>query len=329
MDKIVINWKRVKGNFALLIPVHREETFPYLSNYLERVPHRMVNPKLLPDWTANDWFYVTHLLRGKVQSHMATAKAIELRKTHPELFDPKQAMHFSAEEIDEVLKQVFGSVPPRQLYGEAWRRNSEILLHGWGGDIRNVYDSVTTEEEVRARVVNKENYKLPFKERGFYMFQAKMTALLTINLMRAGFIPRISMSFPVDFHHMRALIGTGMITLPNGSYRPDSIEAAGDRIGREYLDRFPEMDPVTFSEFLFVLSREGCVRAITDPEVDWNDPEVIGRYERGCGRCPLEHRCEQTVVTGDYYVRDRRKGPRLITVIPRPKPPARIRRRGG
>ena len=318
--EIITNWRRVKSNFALLIPAHREGAFPYLPAYLDRVPHRMVDPHLLPNWTANDWFYVTHLLRGRVQSHMATAKAIKLRAAHPELFDPKRAMHLSAAEIDELLKQVFGTVPARQLYGEAWRRNSEILL-AWGGDILAVYDGVTTEAEVRARVMNKGKDHLPLVERGFYMFQEKMCALLTINLMRAGFIPRISMSFPVDFHHMRVLIGTGMITLGNGSYRSDSIMLVGDRIGRKYLDRFPGMDPVTFSELLFVLSREGCVRAVTDPDADWDDPLVLGRYERGCGRCPLKQRCHQTVVASDYYVQDGRKGARCITVIPRPKPP--------
>jgi hypothetical protein len=313
----------VYGNFALLIPSWREGFFPYLPDYMARVPHHMVDLAQIPDLTANDVFYITHLLRGKVESHVVTGRALALRKGYSELFDPTRAVKLSASQIDYRLRKVFGTVPKWQRYGEAWQRNSEILLKGWGGDILNVFDGVTTEAEVRDRVMNKQNYKLPFAERGFYMFQAKMTALLVINLMQAGFIPRISMSFPVDFHHLRALIGTGMIQLENGIYNPEPLVAAGDRIGRVYLDRFPGMDPVVFSELLFVLSREGCANAVDDSEADWDDPAIQRRYQMNCGRCPLEHRCQQTAVSSEYYRKD--GGRRVIKIVSRPKPPRRIR----
>lgn len=320
--KIITNWRRVCGNFALLIPAHRVQTFPYLPEFLERVPHRMVDLTRIPDLTANDVFYITHLQRGRVQSHMPTGRAIKLRKTHPELFDPHQAVKLSAGDIDARLKQVFGTVPKRQRYGEAWQRNSEILI-AWGGDILKVYEGAQTEAEVRARVMNKGNKKLPLREQGFYMFQEKMCALLTINLMQAGFISRISMSFPVDFHHVRALVSTGMIRIENGSYNPELLIKVGDQIGRAYLDRFPGMDPVVFSELLFVLSREGCVTAIDDPEVDWDDPVMKRRYWKSCGRCPLEHRCEQTAVSSEYYRKDGQR--RIIKIVSRPKPPKHVR----
>lgn len=321
--KIVINWKRVYGNFALLRTAYEEGTFPYQPEHLAKVPHHMVDLAKVPDLSANDVFYITHLLRGKVQSHMATAGAIALREKHPELFSPKKVVTFSAAAIDRRLERVFGTVPPRQRYGEAWQRNSEILL-AWGGDILGVYEGLTTEAEVRGRVMNKGDVTLPLKERGFYMFREKMCALLTINLMQAGFIPRMSMVFPVDFHHMRALIGTGMIRLVDGSYDPKPIMAAGDAIGRAYLDRFPIVDPVRFSELLFVLSREGCARAINEPGTDWMDPMTVSRYRRSCALCPLAFCCDQTVLTRDYYPEG--KGiRRRITVVPRPKPPRAFR----
>lgn len=320
--QIVTNWKRVYGNFALLIPTREEQAFPYLPEYLSNVPHHMVDSRSVPDWSANDWFYVTHLLRGRVRSEMPAGRAIDFRRAHPELFDPWRAAKLSAAEIDERLKEIFGTVPSTQRYGEAWRRNSESLITAWDGDILAVYEGVTIEAEVRARVVNKGNDKLPIRERGFYGFQEKMCALLTINLMQAGFIPRIRMSFPVDFHHLRALIGTGMIRLENGIYETKSLVKVGDRIGRSYLDRFPEVDPVMFSELLFVLSREGCRRAVVDPDADWNDSGVIRSYHQSCSRCPLEFRCDQTVASSEYYRKD--GGRRVIKVISRPKPPKGI-----
>lgn len=321
--EIVTNWRRVRGNFALLIPAREDYEFPYLPEHLARVPHHMVDPKDLSDWTANDWFFVTHLLRGKVRSHMATARAIELRKKYPELFDPYRAAKLSASEIDRLLEYVFVTVPEHQRYGEAWRRNSETLIAGWDGDILNVYEGVTTEAEVRARVINKERYDLLPRDRGFYAFKEKMCALLSINLMRAGFIPRISMSFPVDFHHLRVLISTGMIGLSEGSYSPKPILAVGDAIGRSYLDQFLDMDPVLFSELLFVLSREACRLAVNDPDADWSDPSVLRRYRQSCALCPLENRCDQTVLSKDYYP-DKKGAPRVVTVVPRPKPPRRL-----
>ncbi len=320
--EIVINWKRVYGNFALLIPAHWEGVFPYLPECLARIPHRMVDLAQVPGLTANDVFYITHLLRGKVESHMATGRALTLRTKRPELFDPVRAAKLTAAQIDYRLKEVFGTVPKWQRYGEAWQRNSEILVHGWGGDVLNLFAGLTTEAEVRERVINKFKYQLPFAERGLYMFQKKMCALLAINLMQAGFIPRISMSFPVDFHHVRALVGTGMIRLENGTYDPEPIQEASDRIGRAYLNRFTGMDPVVFSEYLFVLSREGCALAIDDSEVDWDDPANLRRYRKSCGRCPLEHRCQQTAVSNEYYRKD--GGRRIIKVVSRPKPPRRL-----
>lgn len=321
--EVPINWRRVWGNFALLIPTYQEASFPYLPEHLVRVPHRMVDLAQIPDLTANDVFLFTHLMRGKVQSHMVTTRAIQLRRNRPQLFHLERAARLSASTIDKYLQDVFGKVPPSQRYGEAWRRNCEILLQGWDGDILNVFDGVETEEDVRARILNKGKYHLPYRDRGFYEFQEKMCALLAINLMHAGFIPRISMSFPVDFHHLRALIGTGMIQLENGTYDPEPLKKLGDQIGRKYLDRFPGMDPVVFSEFLFVLSREACVNAVTDPDVDWEDLKIQRQYRVSCSRCPLRHRCKQTVVAGEYYRKD--SGRRVIKVVDRPEPPKRLR----
>lgn len=314
---ILTNQDRAVRLFARLIGEHHREGFPYTPENMAKLPQHQVPSEL---WSnANFWFYLCHLMRGKLKSDYAAERVVRLYRLAPDLFDPKQAAVMTSEAIDGELKRVFSSVPKFQQYGEAWQRNSEILL-AWGGDIRNVYRGVRTEAAVRERVVNKRDYTLSLKERGLYMFQAKMCSLLTIFLMGARLIPTIRMSPPIDFHHMRVMVGTGMIPLEPGAYRPGQVAAAGDKIGREYLDRFARMHPVKFADLLFVLSREGCVRAVTEPEADWSDPNVLARYRRTCGRCPLEDMCDHTVVTGDYYVRDGEPRPRVISVIPRPKP---------
>lgn len=316
---IPTNQDRAVRLFARLIGEHRQDGFPYTLENMAKLPQHQVPPEL---WSnANFWFYLCHLMRGMLKSDYAAAQVVKLYRLAPELFDPVRAADMTGEEIDKELKRVFSRVPKWQRYGEAWQRNSEILL-AWGGDILNVYRGARTEAAVRARIVNKRNYALPLKERGFFMFQAKMCSLLTIFLMTARLIPTIRVSPPIDFHHMRVMVGTGMIKLAPGAYRPERVAAAGDKIGRAYLDRFDRMHPVKFADLLFVLSREGCVRAVTDAEADWSDPNVLARYQRTCGRCPLEDECDYTVVTGDYYIRDGEPRPRVISVIPRPRPPA-------
>lgn len=319
--EIITNQERAVRIFSRLIVEHQNGEFPYTAGNMAKLPQAQVTVELRGN--ANFWFYLCHLMRGMIKSDYAATQVVQLYQLVPKLFEPKQAVTMTAEEIDVQLKRVFSSVPKWQRYGEAWQRNSEILL-AWGGDILKVYRGCRTEAEVRARVMNKLKYDLPLKDRGFYMFQEKMCSLLTYFLMVAELIPTVRISPPIDFHHMRVMVGTGMIDLPVGSYRPSQVAAAGDRIGQTYLSRFRRMDPVKFADLLFVLSREGCARAVTEREVDWDDPAVGGRYQRSCGRCPLEDECHRTIVTDDYYVRDGRPRARAIRVIPRPKPPRRF-----
>lgn len=177
---------------------------------------------------------------------------------------------------------------------------------------------------MRQRVVNKRNYTLPPTKQGFFCFQAKMCSLLTYFLMDAGLIERVSMSPPIDFHHMRAMIGTGIIPLSPGRYSPRAVERLADLVGRRYLDRFHEMDPVHFADLLFVLSREGCARAVSTENPNWENQKLVSQYRRSCGRCPVEHTCHDTTLQESYYTKGEVRQ-RVIHVIPRPKPPRSLR----
>lgn len=314
------NHRRADSIFAYLIGAHEDGDFPYTSETLARRPQDQV-PKEL--WSnANFWFYLTHMMRGRLESHSAAAKVVKLYERRPDLFDPESAALLSESKIHYQLEKEFGTLKKHQYHARAWYRNSKLLL-AWGGNILNVYSDVTTEEEVRARVVNKRKYSLPPQEQGFFCFQAKMCALLTYFLMGAGLIKRISMSPPMDFHHQRVMIGTGIIPLPEGHYSPKAVERLADQVGRKYLDRNPGMDPVKFADLLFILSRESCFKAVVEPEVDWEDPSVIRKHQESCGRCPIEHKCEQTADWRSYYRDDKKT--RVIAIVPRPRAPKHLR----
>ncbi len=291
------DYRRAYSVFAHLIGARHEQNFPYTTEALARRPQEQVPPELRAN--PNFLFYLTHMMRGMLTSDYAARQVVQLWRRRPDLFDPKAVTKLSESKVQYQLEQVFERVPKHQRYAEAWFRNSRLLL-AWGGDIRNVYHEVTTEAEVRARVVNKRRYHLPPREQGFFCFQAKMCSLLTYFLMSEDHIPHISMSPPIDFHHMRAMVGTRIIPLPPGRYQPRAVERLADQVGRRYLDRFVEMNPVDFADLLFILSREGCSRAVKEESPDWSDERVLSQYHRTCGRCPIERHCTHTALQESY-----------------------------
>lgn len=323
---ILTNPRQMNRIFALLHAAYKESDFPYAKRSIEKLPEVQIPAHR--QGVANLWFYLAGLMRGMTKSELTAARVARLYEQDPKLFDPHYAATLSPEEITLRLERIFGKLPPKQLHSEAWKRSSEALV-SWGGDILKVFDGVETEAEMRRRILNKRKYELPLKEQGFYGFQKKITALLAYFLMEARLIPVIQTAPPIDFHHMRVLVGTGIISLKNGRHWPGSIMEAGDKLTRSYLKRFPQMHPVEFARLLFMLSREACAYAVTDAEPDWNDPKIRGRYQRSCGRCPVERYCHQTVVSESYYPKGEGNGGgkrRVIEIIDRPKPPKQRRR---
>jgi hypothetical protein len=319
IGKIVTNPRQMNRIFALLHDAYKNSDFPYTKRSIEKLPEVQIPAE--QQGLANLWFYLAGLMRGMTKSELTASRVARLYQEDPELFDPHHAATLSAAAITRRLERIFGKLPPRQLHGKAWQRSSKVLA-AWGGDILQVFDGVTTEKEMRNRILNKRQYTLPLKDQGFYGFQRKIAALLAYFLMEARLIPVIQTAPPIDFHHMRVLVGTGIISLENGRHWPGPIERTGDYLTREYLKRFPGMHPVEFARLLFILSREACALAVTDPDADWSDPKILGRYQRSCGRCPVERYCGQTAISESYYPKGEGNGSKLrvIEVIDRPKP---------
>lgn len=311
------NYRRAYSVFAYLIGAHNDGEFPYTEAAFARRPQDQLTTEVRQP---NGLFYTTHMMRGLRDSTRAAQQIVKLHARWPEMFDPAKAARLSESQIQGRLEKCFENVPKHQHYAKAWKRNSELLA-AWGGDIRNVYEGVTTEAEVRARIVNKQKYHLPPREQGFFGFQAKMCSLLTYFLMAEGHIPRISMSPPIDFHHMRIMVGTRILPLPPGRYSPRAVEKLADRVGRRYLDKHYEMDPVFFADLMFILSRDACARAVKEENPDWSNTKTVARYRRTCGNCPIEDKCHCTVRHESYYTKNEESSERVIHIVPRPRPP--------
>lgn len=316
---ILTNSTQAYRVFERLISAYRAREFPYTQANLDRLPQRRIPKELRRK--PNFYFYLCHFMRGLIKSEYAVAQMVKLYREEPKLFDPRHVVTLSPEIMEEKLGKLFGKLPKSQRYGEAWFRNSEILM-AWGGDILNVFRGRLTADILRQRVVNKKDYQLPLKEQGFFMFQEKVCAMLAYFLMDAQLIPLIHISPPVDFHHLRVMLSTEMILASESFRRPRPLSVAGYKLAEQYLRYRYGVHPVEFSDLLFMLSREGCARSIKEEPEDWNDAKTLRRYQRSCGRCPVEKECHHSILAQSYYPRgDEARATRAIQVIPRPKPP--------
>lgn len=316
--QIVTNYRRASFVFTRLLAAYQERRFPYTEENLARLPQRRIPMEFRGE--ANFYFYLCHFMRGRIKSDYAVWRMVEMRQKRPELFDPRHVMTLSPEEMEAALVSFFGPLPPSQRYGEAWYRNSQILAE-WGGDVLAFFKGVDTPDELRKRVVNKKNYELPLKEQGVFMFQEKLCAMLAYFLMDAGLVPLLRISPPVDFHHLRVMLGTGMLVVGESFRRPRTLSLYGLRMAERYLAEHPEVHPVEFADLLWMLSGYGCVRAVSEPEPDWDAPKVQRRYAKSCGACPVERQCDSLVVASAYYRRgEEARAAREIHVIHRPTP---------
>lgn len=288
---IITNIEQVFRVFDCLHQAYQNREFPYTEYHLSKLPQKRIPSQLRK--IPNFYFYLCHFMRGRIKSDYAVVQMVKLYREQPELFNPTYVVTLSPEIMEVRLSELFGKLPPSQRYGEAWYRNSELLL-AWGGNILNVFKGKPTAEMLRDRVVNKKNYKLPPKKQGFFMFQEKLCAMLAYFLMDAGLVRAIRISPPIDFHHLRVMIGTEMLAAEEVN-RPRPLSIAGYKLAEQYLRKRKGVNPVEFADLMFMLSREGCARAVLSQKADWMSKLVQRRYRGTCGRCPVEKMCQHSV----------------------------------
>lgn len=245
---VQIDWPRAELVCGQLLTALRAKTFPYGETWAlpqTFIPERIKSDSLLH---ARFLFYTCHYMRGTIKSDHAVRRLVTLWKTHPEFFDPLYVSSLNSietlfEELDRLIGYKTKEIAP------FWKENSRRLATHWGGDPRRIFDSVTNAEEMYRVLTNKAAKKVVHEhEQGFFGFQKKMASMLAYFLMEAGLVAPFTASPPVDFHLVRVLLATRVLTVSDMGVRklrydhltPKGIEVL-ERYGHEHNENLVEL----------------------------------------------------------------------------------------
>ncbi len=289
---------------------------------------------------ANFLFCAALPMRGGVISDSPFRWLWELRRKFPSLFEPEAvAKLWLPEEILDAFRTVTVKVLNGNGIGEKgygvlsmhaeqhaknWYENLSVLHRSWGGDIRNVFLSVSDFEEAFARIDYKRSEK-PFKG-----MRRKIFSLLTIWLQEKELIPLFPTPIPVDFHALRILWATEVIDfafakpfVPREKHSPQLSGKIAVRMFEGYIDQVAiwsqkfiqknGFSHMNINPAIWILSRVLCAenfqnssrkdgkRYFEAGEIMKNPDIWPNKYRDPCLSCPLEYFCKWAIPSAPYY----------------------------
>ena len=322
---IHIDFDRAQTVFARMLALYRSRAHPFV-NLENDLPQTIVLPEVQKDPLrfALHLFFSCLYMRGTVVSSHAFAVLNRLQLEAPWLFQLEVVAFVFVAEIEATI----GAYIPWQKHDVAisWRNNARILLNEWKGDPRLIFKGVKKKEDLYRRVmgrkykeyqVNEQGKKvrIPNPHAGFRGFQEKMTSMLAYFLEATGLIAPTTLSAPVDFHHLRVYLATGMIVTPEESVRYEHIKHLGIKLAERLQKKFG-LTQVEYGDIVWLWSIRSCRHAphnASDATIDetgrevrtpvlvkWA-PGVIDSHNRTCGRCHVADHCRFGVPAGPYY----------------------------
>jgi hypothetical protein len=329
--------KRAREVFAPMLEQYMARGSPFLTVDADR-PQAYVPASLKsnPALWARFLFYLCLYMRGGYDSVEAAKRLAQAFLNHPELFD-ERVLGWSEADIQRVMG---GFIPIfRERIGRFWLHNSQVLWQYWSGDPRRIFVHARSADESYFRLMGS-RYR-PLSKRlqaatrgqlpaltagsihdlavyeGFLGFREKMTSMLAYFLFDASLMTQLPpLSAPVDFHHVRIYLQTGMLPVVTGSvYRYEQLVAPGIAVA-EYLQRTFSLPMPVYGDIIWLWSKNLCSlaphnwsrkvqsptgRVIRESVVPtWSKAERRA-YERSCGQCAIARWCTKAVSSGPYY----------------------------
>ncbi|MDB5193994.1 MAG: hypothetical protein JWN50_8 [Parcubacteria group bacterium] len=216
----------------------------------------------------------------------------------------------------------FWNSDPRDIFREA-EKNAEASWQSYEAAKAN-YDALA---RLIIRKPGSTHETIMSQPNGFYGFQHKMVSMIIYFFIHAGILVSFPYPVPVDFHILRVLISTGILGIRKrterrwGSrhweFREKFLPYAREVTLRYVVEE--RANPQHLADVLWILSRSWCRhhpgnkssvektrtarrRHITDLPVVWN-ASTERRYDRTCGRCPIENECRWNIPSSYYYVK--------------------------
>lgn len=313
---IETNYELAKVVFGILLEARKQRRYPYDRPALPQLripPEVRANPLLhrrLLKFACN-W------MRGAIRSDYAIKQTIALYFEWPELLDPRIAKAMDPADIAPVLERKinYHTVQIAGIIVENARRLDEV----WDGDPRNIFLGVTDPDEARRRLIGKKKQQNDPREQGFIGYQEKMASMEPYFLMDADLIDYLPISPPVDFQNLRTLMATEIIRVLTEKpfrYTRKLVLAVIYLLERYLIET--GVHSRDLADAMWLLSKTVCSSApgnssvnISDNpekkiyiplELDWTKPNLVRRYERSCGVCPVGNHCRRHVFASSYYV---------------------------
>lgn len=291
---------------------------------------------------ANFLFYSAIFMRGAIISEDPFKFLVSFWESCPNLYNPKFVISQKLEPNDianilmnimpksrngsNELKNAFNLYKVEQFMN-SWINNSRLVVEKFDGDVLNIFKGVDDFEEAFARI----DYKR-YKGNGLTGMRRKIFSLLTIWLQEKKLIPHFPTPIPVDFHALRILWETEIISLPE--LKPLKLNDRHPKIyegkvalrinGEEFINIITKwsqnflskikISHLSINPALWVLSRELCVKnyqttskgrgtILIEPNELQQNPKLWPKeYYDPCSVCPIETFCTGAIPAAPYYI---------------------------
>lgn len=339
-----IDRARARAVFAIMLAQYQARQHPFLSVQSDR-PQYHVPKGLCELQLARFLFYLCFYMRGGIDSVHAARQLTLIHAEHPWLFTSEVLRRSEA----EITAAIAPRIPLfRERIGRFWLHNAQVLWSRFAGDPRRIFLGVKNAHEsyyrtmgVRYRRPGFDPIKLSRKTlpllegaapyRGLIGFREKMTSMLAYFLFEMNLINKAPpLSAPVDFHHLRIYLQTGMIVVDGSErVRYEHLVRAGIALAL-YLQRYFALPMHEYGDIVWLWSKILCGQApqnrsvevagdrgrlVLEPAVlTWNESDRLA-FAKSCGECAIRALCHRSVPSGEYYTQGN------IRLIPREDPP--------
>jgi len=329
-----LEWRAKRGVFANIV-------LPQDRLRLPRNNERKVN----------FLFYSALFMRGGIISEDPFRWLVTLHDKRPEYFNPEFVVKngLTPDDIKDAFIAITpkvlaqnGLVPGRKANGsgnpfaykidqhtKSWIANSQFFVKEFDGNILNIFAGVRDFEEAFARINRNDRQRNGGD--GILGMRRKIFSLFTIWLQEKNLIPRFPTPIPVDFHALRILWATEILSLPDllpfkiNDRHPKSYAGKTATQTREKLidaiTRWSQIflfanriSHLVINPALWVLSRDLCANHFQNSTLAkgtiFREPTdlLIGQlrwpigYKNPCQICPIEQYCEGAVPAAPYYI---------------------------
>ncbi len=309
--KFEVDTQKGRIVFGRLLEAFRKGDYPF-HNYV--LPQDLIPTEVRENAIVCSCilFYSCHYMRGTIKSDHAMKRMVALYRQRPDFFDPSKAAQLAQEEVHRVLRSI---LPYKaEEISRFWIENSRRLVTHWDANPINIFKEVHGPADLYRFIANKDTTRdvvaaTSDRENGFLGFQKKMASMVAYFFIALKLIDAKEIIPPVDFHHVRVQISSGIIKVPTDL--PQARYEQLQPFAMKALESFMTETGAAMLEIgdaIWLLSLLLCSRAPSNQtsegelvRVEWGNESSLRHYKAACGACPISQYCDFAVQANSYY----------------------------